>query len=139
MIKGFGSGPTPGWSKEDNKQQLNAQTAKIRLINGKNAGAEYSLSALKTSIGRNDPPGIMVDIDLTPHESGETPVVSRHHAEFTWSGNTLLLTDLGSTNGTSVNGAPLQGEAHRQPSAPLELKAGDRIVFANLEFEVIVG
>ena len=34
--------------------------------------------------------------------------VSRRHLEITWDGRTALLTDLGSTNGTTVNGTPVQ-------------------------------
>ena len=34
--------------------------------------------------------------------------VSRRHLEITWDGRTARLTDLGSTNGTTVNGTPVQ-------------------------------
>ena len=34
--------------------------------------------------------------------------VSRRHLEVTWDGQTATLTDLGSTNGTTVNGTPVQ-------------------------------
>ncbi|MDG3012887.1 DUF3662 and FHA domain-containing protein [Rhodococcus sp. D2-41] len=34
--------------------------------------------------------------------------VSRRHADIRWDGQVALLTDLGSTNGTTVNGAPVQ-------------------------------
>lgn len=34
--------------------------------------------------------------------------VSRRHLEITWDGRTAILADLGSTNGTTVNGAPVQ-------------------------------
>jgi hypothetical protein len=34
--------------------------------------------------------------------------VSRRHLEITWDGRTALLIDLGSTNGTTVNGTPVQ-------------------------------
>jgi pSer/pThr/pTyr-binding forkhead associated (FHA) protein len=34
--------------------------------------------------------------------------VSRRHAEFRRAGDTVVLTDLGSTNGTRVNGAPIR-------------------------------
>jgi DNA-binding NtrC family response regulator len=44
---------------------------------------------------------------------------SRLHATLTWDGTTLLLKDLGSTNGTLVNGKRVQGE--------ILLKSGDEI------------
>ncbi|HWR48092.1 MAG TPA: FHA domain-containing protein, partial [Pseudonocardiaceae bacterium] len=34
--------------------------------------------------------------------------VSRRHLEITWDGQTAVLADLGSTNGTTVNGTPVQ-------------------------------
>ena len=34
--------------------------------------------------------------------------VSRRHLEITWDGHTAMLADLGSTNGTTVNGTPVQ-------------------------------
>jgi pSer/pThr/pTyr-binding forkhead associated (FHA) protein len=52
-----------------------------------------------------------------------------------WLEGAYMLQDLGSTNGTRVNGEALQGESARQPSELLELQDGDRVVFANLEFQ----
>jgi pSer/pThr/pTyr-binding forkhead associated (FHA) protein len=34
--------------------------------------------------------------------------VSRRHVEINWNGQTATLSDLGSTNGTTVNGNPVQ-------------------------------
>ena len=34
--------------------------------------------------------------------------VSRRHVEIRWDGRVAMLSDLGSTNGTTVNGAPVQ-------------------------------
>jgi FHA domain-containing protein len=48
--------------------------------------------------------------------------ISRRHARFTAKGGTVYLEDLGSANGTFVNGQRLEG--------PTQLKHGDRIVFA---------
>jgi len=56
--------------------------------------------------------------------------VSRRHAEVRQSGDRWILVDLGSTNGTRLNGLPLTG--------PQELLAGDRISVGNnvLRFEL---
>jgi pSer/pThr/pTyr-binding forkhead associated (FHA) protein len=45
--------------------------------------------------------------------------VSRRHLEIRWDGHTATLSDLGSTNGTTVNGNPVQ--------APWQLSDGDVI------------
>jgi ABC transport system ATP-binding/permease protein len=51
--------------------------------------------------------------------------VSRTHATFTRRGTATFLTDLGSSNGTYVNGSRLQGT--------IELHDGDQITFATVE------
>ena len=53
--------------------------------------------------------------------------VSSHHAEIVQSSGIFLLKDLGSTNGTEVNGSPLQADTE------YTLKPGDRIRFGNVD------
>ena len=57
------------------------------------------------------------------------PNVSRRHAEIRHSGNAVVVTDLGSTNGTRVNGIPVR-EQH--------LASGDEITVGSttLVFEL---
>jgi EAL domain-containing protein (putative c-di-GMP-specific phosphodiesterase class I) len=55
--------------------------------------------------------------------------VSSAHAEFVDQGGTALLRDLGSTNGTYVNGKRVAGE--------IEVASGDLIQFATLAFRVL--
>lgn len=52
--------------------------------------------------------------------------VSSHHAELTLRGGDYFLKDLGSTNGTRLNGAPVEGEEKK-------LQAGDRVQFGKVE------
>src|SRR5436190_20756905 len=52
--------------------------------------------------------------------------VSSHHAELSLRGDEYILKDIGSTNGTRVNGAPAE------PDAEIVLKPGDRITFGNI-------
>ena len=54
--------------------------------------------------------------------------VSRFHAKFIRQGNTVLLSDLNSTNGTKVNGRELGVQEQ------VSLTGGDRIMFADAEF-----
>lgn len=53
----------------------------------------------------------------------EAPEISRAHARLFVKGDALHIEDLGSTNGTSVNGQPLT------PQQPMELRSGDQISF----------
>lgn len=49
------------------------------------------------------------------------PSVSRHHLELRWEGDRWHARDLGSRNGSSLNGRPLSGEAVLAPGDRLQL------------------
>jgi pSer/pThr/pTyr-binding forkhead associated (FHA) protein len=53
-------------------------------------------------VGRADAPGVQIPIRGDPY-------VSRHHAEIIEVDGGWAVRDLGSTNGTSLNGTPLAG------------------------------
>lgn len=82
-----------------------------------NLSATYFLVKDVTTIGRPDSavqnyPDIEVELD---------DGVSRHHAEIRKNGDVFALTDVGSTNGTILNGQMLT------PNQPATLSHGDRI------------
>ena len=58
------------------------------------------------------------------------PLVSRRHAQLTWDGQRFLLQDLGSKNGTRINGAAI--------AAPTPLSDGDSLELADsrLQFQM---
>jgi pSer/pThr/pTyr-binding forkhead associated (FHA) protein len=61
-------------------------------------------------IGRADPVGgFTPELDLTDYE-GQAKGVSRRHARITARDNRIMVEDLGSANGTFVNGVRLEGE-----------------------------
>lgn len=126
----FGSAPVPGGGVA-----LTPQSALLRQVSPPGGAASFPLSGLRLLVGRSLPMS-RVDLDLTPLET-ETPFkISRLHAEFTWADGTLQIRDLGSSNGTWVNGERLQGREPGRPSDPRTIQAGDRIRLAHLEFEV---
>lgn len=53
----------------------------------------------------------------------EDSSISRHHARLDWNGGGWTLVDVGSTNGTTVNGEPARGA---------ELRDGDWVGFGRL-------
>lgn len=81
---------------------------------GHQAGVAYDLRGGAT-LGRGD-----VEIQL--HD----PFASSRHAKIIQQGRTLVIEDLGSTNGTYLNGEPLNG--------PQPLHDGDRIKIGDSEF-----
>jgi FhaA, N-terminal domain/FHA domain len=87
-----GYGQQGGWGG-GYQQQL---TASINLDDG--SGRSYQLTEGTHVIGRGQ------DSAFRLPDTG----VSRRHLEINWDGHHATLTDLGSTNGTTVNGNPIQ-------------------------------
>src|SRR5271163_3624802 len=88
-----------------------------RLVTlGSSPAREYSLDKPTIAIGSHPKNDVVAD-DTT---------VSRRHATITRKGDGFELADLGSTNGTSVNG--------RRLTEPVALKPGDEIKFGSVRF-----
>lgn len=68
-------------------------------------------------------------LDLTPFGAYEKGV-SRLHVVIRRTENGLMIEDLASTNGTLLNGAPLD------PYSPKPLHSGDHLVLSKLEIEI---
>jgi pSer/pThr/pTyr-binding forkhead associated (FHA) protein len=141
MSHSFGGDPIPGLeiltpSRGVIESEQRAPD-RLRILSGPKAGQEFRLNGLRILVGRSDPPAIRVDVDLTECEYSEIPVVSRRHAELQWVNGDLQITDLGSTNGTWVNGHRLDTGQPGKASPPVTLFAGDRLLVANLELELM--
>ena len=78
------------------------------VIHGNNAGSRFFIDQSLTSIGRHPDSTVFLD-DVT---------VSRRHAELTRTDTGFLLADVGSLNGTYVNGQRIES---------FELSEGDQI------------
>ncbi len=94
--------------------------AELKVVGGKHSGQVIPLNRRKFLIGREQ------DCQLRPNSD----MVSRHHCVFSVDDFSVRLRDLGSTNGTLVNGEKIRRET--------VLEHGDRIVIGNLEFEYTV-
>ncbi len=93
-------------------------SAQLVVRGGKHEGKRIKLDRGRFLIGREQ------DCNLRP----ASDLVSRHHCVFHVDDFTVRLRDLGSTNGTVVNGERLSGER--------TLEAGDRVSVGKLTFEV---
>ena len=88
-------------------------TSQYQLImrSGPTPGAAYTLEGEQITIGRDSTNGITIN----------DAEISRRHARLTFQGGKYILEDLGSTNGTFVNGQRLAG--------PRVLKTGEVVSF----------
>src|SRR5574339_909659 len=88
-------------------------TAQYQLImrSGPTPGAAFTLEGDQITVGRDSTNEIVIN----------DAEVSRRHARLTFQGGKYVLEDLGSTNGTFVNGQRLAG--------PRVLKAGEVVSF----------
>ncbi len=91
-----GSQPGYGGYRPANQVSHPRLSASLTLDDGSNR--YYQLTEGATVVGRGQ------DAQFRLPDTG----VSRRHVEITWDGQTATLADLGSTNGTTVNGTPVQ-------------------------------
>ncbi len=94
---------------------------KLVRINDSFAGEEFSLSEQQNTIGRTDDNFILLSDSS----------ISRRHAVIHRRGDLYAVEDLGSSNGTRLNGKTVDG---RQ-----EITSGDRVEFGSIEFVFIEG
>ena len=100
---------------------VSASATPTRLVGlqGAYAGQVFDIGAELLTIGREVGNTIVLDQEIT---------VSRRHAQLTRQNGELVVQDLGSTNGTFVNGQRI--------SAPTPLRVGDTVQFGMASFRV---
>lgn len=110
-----------------------AFTADMRLrVEIEGAPSPLTLSIQREAmIGRHDTmTGVMPDIDLTAY-AGYRMGVSRQHALLRLQNERLEVVDLGSSNGTAVNGSKLEArQAH-------PLRDGDELILGKMKMRLI--
>lgn len=93
---------------------------KLKVLNGKSAGREVKVPDTGFLIGRSQ------ECHLRP----KSDAISRQHCEIVIEGEELLIRDMGSKNGTYVNGKRIDGQ--------MQLSQGDQLLVGKLELEVII-
>src|SRR4029453_18918201 len=96
-----------------------ADQPKLLAIAGPLRGKVFEIDTDELSIGRTDAAGVLID-----HKS-----VSRRHCVFRREGETLQVEDLGSRNGTLVNGEAVRSHL---------LEHGDRVTVGSSELIVLL-
>jgi pSer/pThr/pTyr-binding forkhead associated (FHA) protein len=88
-----------------------------------NPQLDLTLDSFPFKVGRNEPFFLKIK-ETVPHCIIDTQLLSREHARFDLKGGELCVTDLGSVNGTEVNGKKIKsGET-------IVLKEGNTVCFA---------
>ena len=92
----------------------------LKVVGGKSDGREIKISVPRFVIGRGD----------TAHLRPSSDLVSREHCEILVGDGSVIINDMGSRNGTFVNGKQL---AHKHKA-----KSGDSLRVGRLQFEVVI-
>jgi NADPH-dependent 2,4-dienoyl-CoA reductase/sulfur reductase-like enzyme/pSer/pThr/pTyr-binding forkhead associated (FHA) protein len=98
---------------------------RLVVVAGASLGNVFSLAGPEVLVGRNPEAGVVLS----------EPTVSWQHARLRAHGAAWTIADLGSTNGTRVNGAPIE------PEREIPIDPGDEIALgeALLRFEAVSG
>jgi hypothetical protein len=88
---------------------------RLHLVEGPQSGKQLEKKGTTLRVGRTTKSSLYI----------KDPSISEAHAQLVWEGGAWQLRDLGSTNGTALNGKQLVGE----PSEFVALKDGDLIKF----------
>lgn len=94
------------------------QLAEIVITSGPQSGQSYPIQSNKFLVGRER------DCHLRPNDE----LISRHHCVIRYDGITYRIRDLGSRNGTFVNGTMIQGD--------IVLVPDDVVKIGNLSFQL---
>jgi predicted component of type VI protein secretion system len=93
--------------------------ARVVALSGAAMGSEFPVDCARLTIGRG--PGVAVAFD--------NQTMSRQHAAIDFCDGGFRISDLGSTNGISVNGNPVKA---------CEIRHGDRFEIGGQEFQLVV-
>ena len=120
------------WGTEPAEAEDDSKTVPLRL-KALSTGRQIQLpSTPEVYIGRLDAAhGIFPDVDLTA-DGGLEGGVSRRHCKIHQGGATYLVEDIGSANGTFLNGRRLT------PYLPHVLKHGDELQLGRVKLKVII-
>jgi pSer/pThr/pTyr-binding forkhead associated (FHA) protein len=114
-------------SSSSSQTQLQTQSAQLLHVQT-NTTVELPSTLAVIHIGKpND--RIPPDVDVSGYPHSE--IVSRIHADIRVEGDIYYIEDVGSSNGTYINNAPLpSGNRHRlRPGDRIALGKGDKVTF----------
>ena len=98
--------------------------ARLSIRTGPDAGKVLELSQRELVIGRTAPAGLII----------AHPEISRRHARVVYQQGNYILEDLGSSNGTFINGQPLRGSQTLTDGTEIQLGSQIKLVFNQPSF-----
>lgn len=108
--------------------QAEAPQASLSYILSMDDGLTFSLPRAETVIGRSHPRhSDRPDVDLVVLDLEKARTVSRRHCRLTIKGDTFVVEDLGSMNGTFVNGTRLE------QFIPCDIQLGDMLMVGRVK------
>lgn len=110
---------TPAQRTESFRVVNNGASCSLRVLTGSQAGTTFTVPEGATVLGRSPDAGLRID----------SSDVSRNHLRIERSGNSVKVTDLGSTNGTRING---------ERTSHATLRNGDEILVGTQALRFIV-
>ncbi len=115
------------------RQPSKRTTAKLIVMGTTEMTAQFPLNIEgENLIGRMDPNrGIRPEVDLSKYDPAAR--VSRRHAKIIVQGNQFFIEDLGSANGTYINGS-----MRLSPSKPQKLVSGDELKLGETTLKFVV-
>jgi len=111
-----------GFRLDSTPEAVEPEAPAFVLVDAEDPDRQYALDEGENSVGRKD-----ADILLT------VPTVSRSHAKLIVDGGRCSVVDVGSANGTFVNGQRIE------PNHPVPLHPGDEVVFGTVRLLVPTG
>ena len=113
------SGPRTRRARSDTSPGMHRATARLVCVAGAERGTSYAIGAAPIVLGR----GATADVNLA------APDISREHTRIVPDGDAITVEDLGSRNGTLVDGQAIHG--------PVPVRAGSRIQLGDTTIFVI--
>jgi ABC transport system ATP-binding/permease protein len=106
-------------TKERQKMAVSSSSARLTIMSGPGSGKVVELTQQELVIGRAAPAGLVIPM----------PDISRRHARVYIQQGNYVLEDLGSSNGTFINGQRLQQPQLLADGIEIQLGAEVRLVF----------
>ncbi|NPA92079.1 MAG: FHA domain-containing protein [Chloroflexi bacterium] len=129
----LGKGSQSSWALQTDEAQPGKAPLRVALYLVESGQRLFLEGASEWTLGRRaEGQAVLPDLDLTPYHAYEQGVSRLHAAIRVYPDGRVTITDLGSSNGTRVNGVKIL------PNTPHTLQHGDMVALGKLFFQVLI-